>query len=248
MQRGYLNEHSFRAASKVEQTASLVWLSNQLTYPLTVAHAWENLHIPDTDTIETPKLWVLVDASSTANECRYPYYWLDLSVLTNKSMDIEFIGPQVEQGYPEEVHRTPSHPYQRKRLGLVQRQRFTHAASMEDLWEGRRLSNKRSTPPDAFVAFHPSFEEQENGDGGEKFWKNAIQIIKESGKPLLVTSPEEDSSHKFAAMISNMHGGSIMKRDTQQEHSNKWGCFADPMGGGVGGSPTNGYVTIFHSS
>lgn len=169
LERGFFNKDDFAATRPDAQTTATIFLSNHLTYPITVANAWKNLSIDS----KKPKLCLVGADMETDNMG----LWQELSFLTQKDMYLEFIGPEVEDK-EEEVGK--SHAFEIRGKNIC--------GTLQDVW---RDTNPEDCHPDAFLVFLPGA-----GTNPNYTWSEAFDIMKETDRPILLTAYNESDAQR----------------------------------------------------
>jgi len=195
-ERGYVGEKFIRASS-ADQRACVEYLSSCLSFPLTIAHCWEELGLGRNR--DTKKLAIV----GAANESEVSaILWSDLSILVGQSVDIEFIGAEVEEirswcefdhlfGLAEE-EGTEKEKGRRCKFQLHGGDSnltttFTHTRGLvEDVFKKGWLESK-----DAIIAFQPGA-----GTNNDYTWEKAFPFIRKAERPVLLTASDEDDSRR----------------------------------------------------
>ena len=157
-------------------------LSSALTYPLTLAHAWELLGLGS----EATTLCVI----GARAEASLPVTaWAELGELTGATVKLELTGPAAKATPQEHAHGP-------RRLSMVFPDTpmcYHQTSTGSALLHLARGGPGRATPlptdleaalPDAFVLFNPGFGEP----GWERAWRPTVDALNVAGRPLLLTA------------------------------------------------------------
>jgi len=211
LERGWLQ----RSAS--EKTEALQQLSRQLSFPLTLAHAWPalGLHTASERPLEICVLGAREEADAVPMTA-----WMELCVLADAPrVALSMIGPEAA-GRARSL-QTDAHCITQRVCPTT----FTESALGRAL-----LAGAEPDLPDAFVLFNPGLH------AGKYAWRPSIEAVLATEKPLLVTAYSDQDAASDAQWLAELHGEISYVE-------NPWASL-EPWGGGD--ARANKYLAVLH--
>lgn len=199
--RGWLMRARYAAAPVVAQHAAVDVLSAALSFPLTLAAAWDHLvpsHIRERAVAEERPIRLSV-VGARAEATLPTVFWRELSLLTGvPSVAIDFCGPASAPSQSTTASRMWCSPPQRLEesdSAPPQTLELTHTTPADLFHRGAvgaallRRHRGESSPPeaevaDAYALFNPGFGEP----GWETAWSETLHALEAADRPLLATA------------------------------------------------------------
>lgn len=202
--RGLLEQEAFAAADRKTQLAALAARSTELTFPLTIAHAWRSLRAA----IGAPRRPIRICVvGALAEAALQPCVWGELALLLDTSaLSLEFCGPHCR--LPPNRDYTTSDGERSVRIaeayGVGHRTCFHSGATGQALLRayaapGSRLpSQVEALLPDAYVLFNPGLGTDARGAD----WIPTVRALLAARRPLLLTALDKSDAVRDEAVMS----------------------------------------------
>lgn len=189
LSRGWVDEKKFKEAVPFRQDAAVRLLSSLLSYPISLARAWQELQL-GRSAVTVCILGARVEAELPAA------IWNELSVLTGcEKITLQMIGPEVAN---EPAARTqlklPKQYYMTELMdgGRVRVETAREPFERSEVGAALRSGGRATVKPDAFALFNPGL-----GSAAKYSWGDAANVVLESkGAGVLLTAYDEADAAK----------------------------------------------------
>ena len=177
--RGFVGE-AFANASPHDQEVAVTLMSSMLSFPLTVASAWNTLRLSE---FTCPSICIV----GAANEAEQVFnIWDELCILSGQSVQVEFLGPEVTHS-TSESRRIPSS--------------WNAEMSLHAKWTAGILQDadpERLSKHHAFCVFHPGV-----GTNFRYPWYKAFKAMKQTRRPVLLSAYDLDDAQRDIFVLTN---------------------------------------------
>ena len=217
-QRGWLHD---KTSTEAETDAALRQLSCSLSFPLTLAHAWDALGITDVSRpINVCILGARAEALVPMSE------WLELCVLTSTNqVQLLMIGPEAEG--------------EARGLELGGRS-ITQAAPCSSIFTHSPLA--AAATPDVFVLYNPGLHT------GKYTWRPTMEAVLATGAPVLLTGYSAQDVASDANWLASMSRRLKWDCAAPSYEVNPWACLEPWQGSyanqGVADAYANQFITV----
>jgi len=209
--------------------AAVTKLSRELSFPLTVAHAWPALGVHACGSGRPLRLCVL-GAREEADSVSIAA-WLELCLLAEAAphMSLSMIGPEARGD-----ERSASADALRVTQSTPCPTTFAESSLGSALLAGRV---SEGALPDAFCLFNPGLH------AGKYSWRPSIQAVLATEVPVLLTAYSEQDAASDAQWLRSLCGGAR----TPEYVANPWASL-EPWSSSGGDERANKYVAVLHGA